>query len=746
MTIGTINSYTSEAEIFPQDLAGVSKQNTTDEQVVKIAQLLQSLDNDGDPSNGITIDTTKSDRLNTSNSITGNTIEELAQSAGISISDIVSADDAVAHLNEESGVKPRETLPSSISSDTTLTNDKHWIISGLVTVESGATLTINAGTTVAGKSGTGDNTSYLVIDKGAKIDAQGTSSEPITFTSESFLNGDAGAAGQWGGVTLIGKAANSQVGPYEANTNFVADDSNLSDSSGIMTHVKILNTGIAIRENEEVNGLSFVGVGSGTTVSDITVENASDDGIELWGGTVNLTNISITNALDDSFDIDDGYSGTVRNLTINNTDGKAGIEMSGTTVANFDGFNITIGANQAKEGAIYFKKDGIGGHFSNGTITHNATNDDGAIFSAGTFDSENTSFRNVTIGGTSSNQFTGDSATGLKTLFDAQVDAVTPSATTLSGSITEDTKLTASETWIIDGLVTVESGVTLTIEAGTTIAGKSGTGDNTSYLVIDKGAKIDAQGTSSEPITFTSQTVVNGGNAAPGQWGGITLIGKAANSQVGAYEANTDFVADDTNMADNSGIMTYVKILNTGVAIRENEEVNGLSFVGVGSGTHVDNITVENASDDGVELWGGTVNLSNISITNALDDSFDIDDGYSGTVRNLTIDNTDGKAGIEMSGTTAATFDGFTITIGANQAKEGGIYFKKDGIGGHFSNGTIINNSTNDDGAIHSAGAFDADNTSFTNVTLSGSNTNRFTGDSATELKAKFDAGTGNQQ
>ncbi|CAA6817661.1 MAG: Unknown protein [uncultured Sulfurovum sp.] len=741
MILGTITSYSSEGQIFPQDLAGVSRQKTSDAQVIKIAQLLQSLDSDGDASNGIIIDTAKANRLTATQSITTNSIEELAEKAGISISDIVSADDAIAHLNVESGVKPRETLSSTISSDLTLSSDKHWIISGLVTVEAGATLSIEAGTTIAGKAGKGDSTSYLVVDKGAKIDAQGTATNPIIFTSETFLDGDAGAAGQWGGITLIGKAANPQVNAYEANTDFVADDSNLSDSSGIMSHVQILNTGIAIRENEEVNGLSFVGVGSGTIISDITVENASDDGIELWGGTVNLTNITINNALDDSFDIDDGYAGTVKNLTITNLTGKAGIEMSGTTVATFDGFNITTGTNQAGEGGIFFKKDGIGGHFKNGTITHNATNDDGAIHSAGAFDADNTSFDNVTLVGSSTNKFTGDSATGLEEKFDLGTGNVKEQGrTTLAGEISSDKILTKDTTWVLNGLVSVSNGATLTIEAGTTIAGKAGKGDNTSYLVIDKGAKIDAQGTASSPIIFTSETVLDGGTAAAGQWGGLTLIGKAANAQVNAYEANTDFVAEDTNLADSSGVMTHVKILNSGIAIRENEEVNGLSFVGVGSGTLISDITVENAADDGIELWGGTVNLTNINISNALDDSFDIDDGYAGTVRNLTITNLTGKAGIEMSGTTHATFDGFNITIGANQAAEGGVFFKKDGIGGHFKNGTITHNATNDDGAIHSAGAFDADNTSFENVTLVGTSVNKFTGDSASGLETKFDA------
>ncbi|HEY9191061.1 MAG TPA: hypothetical protein VIM88_09380 [Sulfurovum sp.] len=313
--------------------------------------------------------------------------------------------------------KTKEVLPANITSDLTLTTNKIWIIEGLVTVTNGATLTIPAGTLLAGRIGTGDNTSYLVIDKGAKIDAQGTATSPIIFTSEVAVDGNAPAPGQWGGVTLIGNAANDQVGAYEANTAFVPGYTNPADNSGTMTHVKVLNTGIAIRENEEVNGLSFVGVGSGTTISDITVENASDDGIELWGGTVNLSNLTIVNALDDSFDIDDGYSGTVTNLTINNIAGKAGVEMSGTTHATFNGFNIEIGSAQEGEGGIYFKKDGIGGFFSNGTITHNALNSDGALHSEGAADSDNISFDNVVLTGNSEYKITGDSAEILHTLF-----------------------------------------------------------------------------------------------------------------------------------------------------------------------------------------------------------------------------------------------------------------------------------------------------------------------------------------
>ena len=322
---------------------------------------------------------------------------------------------------------------------------------------------------------------------------------------------------------------------------------------------------------------------------------------------------------------------------------------------------------------------------------------------------------------TLSPNFTGDSASGLKTAFDDQTQRAYPTLPkeTLSGDITADKTLTADKIWILDGLVAVK-GATLTIEAGTIIAGKYGTAANTSYMVIDKDAKIEANGTALKPIIFTSEKAVDSAKPDYGQWGGLTIVGTASNPQVKPYEVNEDFVADDSDMAGSSGTLKNVMILNSGITMAEDKEINGLSFVGVGSGTVVENITVDLSDDDGIEIWGGTVNLTNVSITRCTDDHFDIDDGYSGTVTNLVINNTTGNAGIEMSGDTHATFNGFNITMNES-AKEGAVYFKKDGIGGHMKNGTISYNVTDtSDGAIHSKGTFDSANTSFENVTILG--------------------------
>jgi hypothetical protein len=328
---------------------------------------------------------------------------------------------------------------------------------------------------------------------------------------------------------------------------------------------------------------------------------------------------------------------------------------------------------------------------------------------------------------------------------------------TLSGDLTVDKDLTSDTLWLLDGLVAVKDGATLTIEPCTTIAGLSGTGDATSYMIIDKGSKIIADASEDEPIIFTSAEVaLNGENPGVGQWGGLTIIGHAGNDQVNTYEVNSEYSADATNMADNSGVLNHVKILNSGITMEQDKEINGLSLVGVGSGTTISNITVDLSDDDCIEAWGGTVNMSNLTVSNCTDDHFDIDDGYSGTVTNLkitqdtsTYNTNPGNAAIEMSGTTVATFDGLTIVQNKSN-KEGVVFFKGAGIGAKISNATITDNVTSATpaGAIHSdnVGA-DAANTSFTNVTLNGTSTEPdFTGPSAAALEARFVAGTGNVQ
>lgn len=198
----------------------------------------------------------------------------------------------------------------------------------------------------------------------------------------------------------------------------------------------------------------------------------------------------------------------------------------------------------------------------------------------------------------------------------------------------------ADKTWVLNGLVFVNSGQTLTIEAGTLIKGKSGQGENASALVVAQGGKIMAEGTASAPIIMTAEADNLEGNLPPtarGLWGGLILLGKAKlNSSPGTSaiegiptsEPRGLYGGDDD--ADNSGVVKYVSIRHGGTDIGAGNEINGITLGGVGSGTVLEHIEVIANNDDGVESFGGTPQMKWFcSIFNG-DDAIDYDEGYRG--------------------------------------------------------------------------------------------------------------------
>ncbi|MDQ7041994.1 MAG: hypothetical protein Q9M34_00530, partial [Sulfurimonas sp.] len=272
--------------------------------------------------------------------------------------------------------------------------------------------------------------------------------------------------------------------------------------------------------------------------------------------------------------------------------------------------------------------------------------------------------------------------------------------TTLSAqAYTSDVNLTADTVYELTGLVEIQSPATLNIEAGTTIIGNDG-----AYIVVEQGAQINADGNITNPIVFTSKIAYNGGVSEPGQWGGLTILGKATTNDATSpfYEVDqtkSGFVYGGTTDADNSGVLNYVSILNSGSIIGTDIEINGLSLCGVGSGTTVSNITVVNSSDDGIEVWGGTVNMSNLTIIGALDDSLDLDSGYTGTVDGVYVSQLGvAHAGFEISSggdtpMTSATIKNFSI-VKVDGSDEGGIYIKDDTTAPTFINGSVIPKGT----------------------------------------------------
>ena len=250
----------------------------------------------------------------------------------------------------------------------------------------------------------------------------------------------------------------------------------------------------------------------------------------------------------------------------------------------------------------------------------------------------------------------------------------------VTGEITANTTWDATKIYLLNGFVYVTSGNTLTIPAGTIIKGdklSKGT------LIFEPGAKINAQGTADKPIIFTS-------NLAPGlrnlgDWGGLVICGKAPhNLNTGVTDANmltqveggprTRVSSVSPDPADNSGVLSYVRIEWAGVALSPNNEINGLSLYAVGSGTKIDHIQVSYANDDSIEWFGGNVNMNYLIAYRGIDDDFDTDNGYSGNVqfglgvRDLTIADQSGSKGFESdnSGTSPFTQTPQTLCVFSN--------------------------------------------------------------------------------
>jgi hypothetical protein len=230
-------------------------------------------------------------------------------------------------------------------------------------------------------------------------------------------------------------------------------------------------------------------------------------------------------------------------------------------------------------------------------------------------------------------------------------------------NITENTTWTSDKVYQLGGRISVEAGATLTIEPGTIIKGEAGTGANATALVVARDAKLMAEGTADAPIIFTSVAdeispadVAAGDFASPnlepnvnGLWGGLIVLGNARISasndagdltevQIeGIPTSDPNGLYGGSDDEDNSGVLKYISIRHGGSNIGSGNEINGLTLGGVGSGTVVENIEVVSNQDDGIEWFGGTVNVTNALIWNVGDDGMDADQSWTGTLDNFMV-------------------------------------------------------------------------------------------------------------
>ncbi|HMQ46088.1 MAG TPA: carboxypeptidase-like regulatory domain-containing protein [Saprospiraceae bacterium] len=275
------------------------------------------------------------------------------------------------------------------------------------------------------------------------------------------------------------------------------------------------------------------------------------------------------------------------------------------------------------------------------------------------------------------------------------------------GDITTDAIWTSGKIYILAGHTTVVDGVTLTIQPGTVIKGLIGEGVNSSALIIARGGKLMAEGTPEAPIIFTSiadeitpDDIAVGNFGSPnlnsthnGLWGGVILLGRALISVdsvvntgemiiegLSAFDNDHYYGGDDE--FDNSGVLRYVSIRHGGTNIGEGNEINGLTLAGVGSGTTIDHIEIVGCRDDGIEWFGGNVNVSNVVVWQVGDDAIDTDQAWGGTLDNFVVITPGGNCfeldGPEGSYEARHTIQNGTIVAVTSNATTGGSLIDVD--------------------------------------------------------------------
>jgi hypothetical protein len=301
----------------------------------------------------------------------------------------------------------------------------------------------------------------------------------------------------------------------------------------------------------------------------------------------------------------------------------------------------------------------------------------------------------------------------------AGTEEVSDGVCRLSGTYLANLTLSAGNVYELDGRVNIGNGncllidpdtcnngdelvsVTLTIQPGVSVVGlPSDDPLNAAVLHITRGSRINAIGTATSPIVFSS---VDSDIVGPGEWGGVQISGFAPHNACDTDPCNVDgegeagFIGGD-DPTDSSGVMRYVILAENGVAINsDGDEINALSLNAVGSGTEFDFVQIHETSDDGVEFYGGTVNMKHLVVTNSLDDSVDWDEGYQGNLQYVLIKQSPNGSGeafeMDTEGTLAWLSKPTVVntTVIADKQAEDDTYIMrfKDSSGGFFHNAVV---------------------------------------------------------
>jgi hypothetical protein len=533
--------------------------------------------------------------------------------------------------NLENGI-----LNGALTESVTLDASVQYNLSGQFTVTDGVSLTIPAGTRIIADAGGSEV--YIAVLKGAQIFINGNPSSPVVMSSAN------GIAGEWGGLTICGKATTTAGADSIAEVGgFIYGGSSDTDSSGNISYLQIVGTGAQINSESQYNGVSFYAVGSGTVVSNVAVINGADDGVEFFGGTVSISNLYLENNDDDSIDWTEGWNGTVTNAYISNTSAGFSTVFEGDKENGNPKFNNITAVSTVGGTALQFKKQ------SGGTITglslsgYDVALDmkDGGATSNVIFESgvEAIALTDPTEAATIDQHFytiNGANAAPLvsKSDFPWVNSSLSFESSVLQGTISGTVTLDPAISYKLNSAYIVASGAKLVIPAGTKITARDGgTGV---YIAVLKGGQIEIDGTSENPV------VISSANAGAGDWGGLTICGDATTSAGVDAEAEVGgFIYGGTNDADDSGHIKYLVIKGTGAQINSESQYNGVSLYAVGNNTELENIAIINGADDGIEFFGGTAVATNLYLENNDDDSIDWTEEWNGSVTNAYISNTE---------------------------------------------------------------------------------------------------------
>jgi hypothetical protein len=665
-------------------------------------------------------------------------------------------------------------VTADITTNTTWTAANAYILDKSIFVKNGATLTIEPGTTILGTKNVANNTyGSLIITRNGTIMAEGTAEAPIVMTAKADRDAELTAdtaddldpetdGGLYGGLIILGSAPiNYYTGPTTnanefsiegfpagSSTDILYGGNDVADNSGVVKYMSLRFGGYVYATNKEINGLTMGGVGSGTTVENVEIVGNTDDGMEIFGGTVNTKRIAVAFCQDDSFDLDEGHQGfhqfwfAIQNST--GTLGDRGGEWDGgngsdsvrtgtphTTATIYNATFIGDSGTSGGGNTGIYMDDYFAGklhnsvlhQFSGATIVNSgdgvgngvSPQPSAAVFSNNTWGTFGLS-TGLVIGAAGSPTGTGNSAVGTDPMLrgisrtanfglDPRPKAASPlrnstlsaapvgapvgffEATTYRGAfgdtnwldgwsylsqqgylgvvqtdvnvtadITTNTTWSEENAYILDKSIFVKNGATLTIEPGTTILGTKNVANNTyGSLIITRNGTIMAEGTAEAPIVMTAKadrdaelTADTADDLDPetdgGLYGGLIILGSApinyytgptTNANEFSIEgfpagSSTDILYGGNDVADNSGVVKYMSLRFGGYVYATNKEINGLTMGGVGSGTTVENVEIVGNTDDGMEIFGGTVNTKRIAVAFCQDDSFDLDEGHQG--------------------------------------------------------------------------------------------------------------------